>query len=237
VAGYGVSGRPILRLRALRCPPRPNWALAHGTIVGHGCRYMALVLLKVSEMSYFAKSHKMLESFRVITLSPHGKCIDSCRISGAKVIHKTECCILHTHGSSPLWIRSCFALLATTNALEVRVRNIFVSTRLGNTFCRPLIRVPLLHPPHVLIEPRKARVVQWNTLSTSLQRKVYHDVRTRELVSTEEFTRRLGEEVFEKVAVLFQLRVKERVFYLVGDSVSDWFEEEGNRGFLDVCGR
>jgi hypothetical protein len=66
---------------------------------------------------------------------------------------------------------------------------------------------------------------------------VYHDVRTRELVSTEEFTRRLGEEVFEKVAVLFQLRVKERVFYLVGDSVSDWFEEEGNRGFLDVCGR
>jgi hypothetical protein len=136
-----------------------------------------------------------------------------------------------------LTIRSYFALLATTDALQIRVRNIFVPTRFRNTFRCSLIRIPLLHPPHVLIKLGKARFVQRNTLGTSLQRKMHHDIRACELVSTEELARRLGQEVFEEVAVLLQLRVKERIFYLIGNSIGNGLEEEGNRGFLDICNR
>jgi hypothetical protein len=65
---------------------------------------------------------------------------------------------------------------------------------------------------------------------------VYHDICSGKDVSSKEFTRRLGEVVFQEGAMLLQLRVHVRCFYLACNAASNGLDEERYWRILDVCG-
>jgi hypothetical protein len=74
---------------------------------------------------------------------------------------------------------------------EIRKRDKLLPTLIRDPLRRPLIRLPLLHAPHVLVQLGEARLAQRRSLGCSFQAEMYHDIRACETLATEELATRL----------------------------------------------
>lgn len=135
-------------------------------------------------------------------------------------------------------LQSSIYILRPDSHLQLRVtkRNVFLSTRLLHPLRSTLIRIPLLQPPHVLVQLGVARLAQRQPLRGTLKSEMDHDIGSCELVAAEELALagRFDEVVLEEVEVRLQLWVDEARVDLTGDAVGDGLEEEGYGGIFDV---
>ena len=117
-------------------------------------------------------------------------------------------------------------MFPTLLKLGVAERNILFLACLLDSLSRPLVRIPLLQPSHVLVQVGVACLAQRYTLAAALERKVDHDVCCGDAGTAEELSFRWGlhEVVFQKVKMQLDLWVHEGTVDFGRDSTGDGLE-------------
>jgi hypothetical protein len=131
-----------------------------------------------------------------------------------------------------------FSSIAPSTPLKLGIakRYILLLARLLDLLSCSLVRVPLLQPPHILVQIWVVRIAQRYALAGSLEPKVNHNVCCGQAGTAEElsFGGRFHKVVFQEIKVILQLWVHKRAVDFGGDATSDGLEEEGDWGVLDA---